>query len=173
MSDLVFARLAGVDVALVPIANHDARAIVDAEDAPLIAGRPWRYQPNGYAATTVRRADGDSSLYMHQLILPVDPPLTVDHHDGYGLNNRRSNLRAATRAEQQHNRGIPRTNQSGYKGVSWHRHSARWRATILILGRHRHLGLFDDPIDAARAYDEAALGAWGDFARTNFAEATR
>lgn len=173
MSDLVLARLAGRDVALIPIANWPERALVDAQDAPLVAGRAWSRHPDGYATSTVQRGDHESSIYMHQLILPLDPPLTVDHHNCNPLDNRKINLRSATRGDQQHNKRIPCNNQSGYKGVSFHRLRGRWRATIKVDGRHVHLGLFDDPIDAARAYDEAALGAWGDFARTNFAEAIR
>lgn len=172
MTELVIARLAGADVALVPISNHDARAMINVEDAPLVAGRNWKLNPDGYACQTVRNPEGgEKTLQMHALLLPVDPPLTVDHANLNRLDNRRSNLRPATRADQQHNRGIPRNNRSGFKGVSFHGHTSRWRATIRIDGRHRHLGLFDDPTDAARAYDAAALDAWGEFARTNFAGA--
>lgn len=173
MTELVLARLAGAEVALVPIANHDARAIVDAADAPLVAGRRWKLHDAGYAHSTATRDGVETSIYMHALILPVDPPLTVDHRDCNPLDNRRSNLRVATRADQQHNKRAQCNNRSGFKGVSWHRLRGRWRATIQIDGRHRHLGLFDDPADAARAYDEAAIAAWGDFARANFVEATR
>lgn len=169
MADLVFTELAGAPVALVPIASSDQRAIVDAEQAPLVAGRPWRVC-DGYARTTVQNG---STLLMHALILPVDPPLTVDHANGNRLDNRASNLRAATRAQQQWNRGKQRNNRSGFKGVSFHTLRRRWRATIRVDGRHVHLGLFDDPELAARAYDAAAVDAWGDFARVNFAEATR
>lgn len=171
MTELGIATLAGAEVALIPIANHDARALVDLEDAALVAGRSWSLHPSGYATTTVQRDDHESSLYMHQLICPVKPPLTVDHRNLNPLDNRRGNLRPATRAQQQHNKRAQGNNRSGFKGVSFHQHTSRWRATIHLDGRHRHLGLFDDPAEAARAYDAAALSAWGEFARLNFAGA--
>lgn len=167
MTALTFARLNGADVALIPIANHDARAIVDATDAPLVAGRSWSLHEAGYATCTVTRDGSDTKLYMHQLVLLVAAPLTVDHANLNRLDNRRSNLRPATRAQQQQNRGPQSNSRSGLKGVSWHRQHRRWRATIRLDGRHVHLGLFDDPTEAARAYDVAALSAWGEFARTN------
>lgn len=169
MIDLFLAELDGQAVALVPVAGSDARAIVEAEDAPLVAGRTWRLHRDGYAVA----GGATRRVHMHALVLPVDPPLTVDHWNLNRLDNRRSNLRPATRAQQQWNRGPTCTNTSGFKGVSWHRLRARWRASIRLDGRQVHLGLFDDPAEAARAYDAAALDAWGDFARVNFVEAIR
>jgi hypothetical protein len=52
--------------------------------------------------------------------------------------------------------------------VSWQKQPRKWRAAINIDGKQRHLGHFDDPADAARAYDRAALEAWGEFAVLNF-----
>lgn len=168
MTDPFFARLDGREVALIAISCSDARAIIDAEDAPLVAGRPWKLHDDGYAQSRLPGPGDSSSIYMHHLMVPVSDGLTVDHENGNRLDNRRANLRAATRAQQQYNRGRGCNNTSGFKGVSFHRKTGRWRATIQLDGRHRHLGLFDDAETAARAYDDAALAAWGEWARTNF-----
>jgi hypothetical protein len=58
-------------------------------------------------------------------------------------------------------------NSSGYKGVSFNNSSKKWRAQIWLNSKSYHLGLFIDPIDAARAYNEAALKYHGEFAHLN------
>lgn len=97
----------------------------------------------------------------------------VDHINGDGLDNRRSNLRAATAQENARNRGRRTTSVSGYKGVSWHKASARWQASIGVGDRRwKHLGYFSDSADAARAYDAAAINIFGPYARPNFPQET-
>lgn len=59
-------------------------------------------------------------------------------------------------------------NTSGYKGVSWSKANRNWRAQIGVNREHLYLGGFDDPADAARAYDAAALRFFGPGAYTNF-----
>jgi hypothetical protein len=101
------------------------------------------------------------------VIAGVPDGVQVDHRDGDGLNNARSNLRPATPAEQQHNR----RKQAGkypYKGIKRYRQSERWEAEITAGGRVRYLGRFDTPEQAARAYDAAAVAFFGEFARPNF-----
>lgn len=90
----------------------------------------------------------------------------VDHIDGCGLNNTRSNLRLATAGQNQANRRIAARNAAGFKGVVAHR--GRWRAQINTNRTRVRLGLFDSREEAARAYDDAARAAWGEFACVNF-----
>ena len=60
-----------------------------------------------------------------------------------------------------------RENASGYRGVHWVKRTRKWAARIKIGDRRPHLGTFDNPVDAARAYNAAALEAWGESARLN------
>lgn len=94
--------------------------------------------------------------------------LEVDHINGDGLDNRRSNLRVATAAENRRNRRRSSNNSSGYKGVSFNRHARKWAAHIGTGGAFLHLGYFVSKEDAAREYDSAARKYFGAFARTNF-----
>ena len=97
--------------------------------------------------------------------LPIGPHVEIDHIDLNGLNCRRNNLRIATSSQNKHNRGTPRNNTSGQKGVSWHRRIRKWHTKIQAEGRKIHLGYYDDLELAAFVYAEAAHRFHGEFAR--------
>jgi len=144
-------------------------AIIDADDWPLVADHIWSAHRaktgNFYAETMVTNPPwGRRHLGMHELIAGKDadhinPELTLD--------NRRSNLRPATRSENNANRRKHINNTSGFKGVTWHKRLGKWQAQIRYHGMTVHLGYFNDPALAARAYDRAAIEYFGDYARTN------
>ena len=123
-----------------------------------------------YAVRAVRVGLKQKFLFMHRLILGLDfgDKRQADHINMDGLDNRRENLRIVTASENRCNRGKTKANTSGYKGVSWHKQLKKWRADIQVNGKFKHLGLFYDPVEAARAYDLAAKRLHGDFATTNF-----
>jgi len=91
----------------------------------------------------------------------------VDHANHDGLDNRRANLRLATRSQNIANQRKKR-GASSYKGVYRLRDCNRWGAQIYRNGSKRHLGTFKDEVDAALAYDCALLEASGPFAKLNF-----
>jgi hypothetical protein len=105
---------------------------------------------------------------MHRQIM--DPPKgkIVDHIDGNQANNCRANLRICTRRENGCNRSKPVGTTSRFKGVSWHKATGKWAATIHFKRRAFWLGYFDDEAEAARAYDAKAVELFGEFARLNF-----
>ena len=88
------------------------------------------------------------------LMLGRWPEGPVDHIDGVRDNNRWANLRECTALENQRNRRMPKSNTSGVHGVTKHR-GGKWQASIKVLGRNVHLGLFENIEDAARARREA------------------
>jgi hypothetical protein len=89
----------------------------------------------------------------------------IDHIDGDSTNNRFSNLRLATEAENGKNKRIYCNNSSGYKGVSYHKQARKWRADIRVDQKLIHLGLFHTPELAHMAYCKAAAELHGEFAR--------
>ena len=145
-------------------------ALVDPEYYEIVNSYRWYSWYNRrrthYAATNIYQGEAKTILLMQHLILPVKPGFEVDHADGNGLNNRRANLRYSTYSQNKANRPAPRNNTSGFKGV-YKARSGKWTARIMVDYQDRHLGTFADKEDAARAYNEAALEAWGDFAHLN------
>lgn len=149
-------------------------AIVDDDDYEWLSKHKWYYN-DGYAARRVFVGDGSSRssiVLMHRLLLPPQPGLYSDHVNGNGLDNRRSNLRYATMAENNHNLRRHKDGSSRYKGVCWCPQRSAWRASICINRRQTHIGYFDNEEDAARQYNEKAMQHYGEFAKLNVIEQT-
>lgn len=145
-------------------------AIVDAADAERVLAYRWFAQPNVrnvYAIRGIRRPDGvRTTQSLHKFLTGF---AVTDHVNGDGLDNRRSNLRDATTAENGRNRRRQSNNASGFKGVFWNKADRKWRASIGVTdGKRQHLGCFSTPEAAAQAYDEAAREMYGEYASVNF-----
>lgn len=80
------------------------------------------------------------------------PEHEVDHANGVRSDNRYSNLRPCTHAENHQNRPMPSHNRTGLQGVTWHKQRSKWRAFIGVAGKHKHIGLFDSKEEAYAAY---------------------
>jgi hypothetical protein len=148
-------------------------ATIDEEDLPLVTGRSWwaLKTPNSHTYYAMawfgdREKKGGRCRLMHSLILGAGPKQRIDHVNGDGLDNRRENIRFATHAQNIANSGLSKANRSGYKGVS--RHGSKWAAFITKDYKGHYIGLFSDPKEAARAYDEKARELFGEYARLNF-----
>lgn len=144
-------------------------AVIDADDAEVVARYNWfaKESKEGWSTYAVTRID-NRPLRMHQLLCSVGDGELPDHKDGDGLNNRRSNLRPATNAENVRNQRLRCTNTSGYRGVSYHAFARKYYAGITRGLYRERLGSFDTAEEAARVYDDAARRLYGEFARLNF-----
>jgi hypothetical protein len=149
--------------------NTGAIAIVDDEDYPLVKEYRWYSVtfPNGGWNTYAETRIGKKKVRMHTLITGI---AGIDHVNGNGLDNRRSNLRPADHSQNAMNRRKITGTSSRYKGVGYHKYLQKWRAYIKVNGRSISLGYFDNEKDAALAYDEAARRYFGKYARPNFEE---
>lgn len=147
-------------------------SLVDDEDFEWL--NQWNWFAMARRQTFYARREGKTlfgrrtAIFLHRVIMDAPKGMQVDHINGDGRDNRRSNLRLATNAENCRNRQLPSVNTSGYKGVVFKSEFGKWRATIGVNSSRIHLGYFESPIEAARAYDEAARKYFGEFARTNF-----
>jgi hypothetical protein len=154
--------------------TRGCQAVIDAEDAPKAARHNWVGFPRGhlmYARTIIQVNGKPRALFLHQLVMGKCYGLDVDHIDGDALNNRRSNLRFATRSQNLRNsRKQSRVDLTSiHKGVSFLPKYERWWSRIRVDGRNLALGCYATSEDAARAYDAAADHYFGEFAKTNVA----
>lgn len=141
--------------------------IVDDCDFELLSGLTWGEHIEGYASH--KETEG-KSVMMHRLILGAPKGKDVDHINRNRLDNRRSNLRLCTKAENQMNRPKPNTANptSKFKGVFWRSQNKKWQASVSRNKKVIYLGLFDSQEEAARAYDKAVRRMFGPFAYTNY-----
>lgn len=150
-------------------------AIVDDEDYEWLIKLKWHYNPRqnektttGYAVHNITIAPNTQTLvYMHRMILNVPKDVKVDHINGNTLDNKKSNLRVASAQQNNFNRKHHDNVSSRFKGVCWHKRDKIWAAGICRDGKIMFLGYFDDEIQAARAYNKAALKYFGEFAKLN------
>ena len=153
-------------------------ALVDDEDFERINNYHWRV--NEYGGMAIKKYRAQTQIYkspgknkkikMHRMVLGLtDPNIKVDHIDGNGLNNQKSNLRICTMAQNGCNMLKPNNNTSGYKGVYFRKDGRPkpWFAAIMVNYKSIRIGSYLTKEEAALAYNEAAKKYHGEFARVN------
>lgn len=143
-------------------------ALVDSADYPTLVQFKWNAIKGTHTWYARRHLGNYKFQLMHRFIVGAPDNQDVDHINRNGLDNRRSNLRLANDRQNAGNRK-QRANAGPYKGVRWGaragtRPALPWVASLA----NKHLGSFPTARDAALAYDAAARGYYGEFARLNF-----
>jgi len=142
-------------------------ALVDDEDFEALNQFNWYAQKHGDTPYAGRKIiiDGKKVMqYMHGAILSGKG---VDHIDGNGCNNTRSNLRFCTQSENAMNMRKQENTSSIYKGVSFSKQRVKWEAYIMINRKRIRLGYFDTEVEAAKAYNAKAIELFCEFANLN------
>lgn len=160
-------------VRLIPLSGEGGKgcfAMVDAADYDAVKYQIWHVAgaPAVYASRlrTARDPNGGHLISMHVFLMQPKQGEYVDHVNRHSLDNRRQNLRICTKAENQQNHGINKNNKSGFKGVSVLQ-NGRFRAEIRANGVKHSLGKYTTALEAARAYNNAAIKLHGEFAYLN------
>jgi hypothetical protein len=150
--------------------NQNKIILIDDEDFQLISQYNWTVYKhrNTYYADRKYYSNGKrKKIKLHRLIMNAEPSQIVDHIDGNGLNNQRSNLRFATHQNNTRNSLKYKNNTSGYKGVHWCNTLNKWRAQIFVDKKRKRLGAYTDIKQAHIAYETAAKELFGEFYREN------
>lgn len=150
-------------------------AIVDPDDYYRLSEYKWFASGGCYNKfyAVCRKPDpngkGTKVICMHREVANTPEGLVCDHINGRTLDNRKSNLRSATRSQNIWNsRKTSRPGYSKYKGITFYKRHQNWGAQIIVDGRRIFLDKFREEIQAAKAYDRAAKKYFGEFAVLNF-----
>lgn len=153
--------------------NTGATCLLDDDDFEKYCTRTWHAMPHGstiYVRTGKWTGRKLRRFLIHRLIMKAPKGVSVDHIDGDGLNNQKSNLRLCTHSQNLGNRKPNKNHSSKFKGVSFHKRAKAWYANIGINGKRSHIGTFPNEKEAALAYNVAAAKHFGEFARLNTIE---
>ena len=130
--------------ALIPL-SQGKFAIVDFDDYAVLSQYKWHAQHYGYAIRFASAGETGSgyikkAIWMHRVILGAPDGVPVDHRNGRKNDNRRSNLRLCTHAENCRNKSA--------KGVGFHKASGRWRAYIRFNYKQieRHFNSYEEAV---------------------------
>ena len=153
---------------LIPLTRGMFAMVDDADFEWLNQWRWFAWRPTDRNTWYAKRSgciDGKKNSALHRVILGEHIP-KIDHRDGNGLNNQRLNLRPCSTKGNSANHQIRVDNSSGFTGVSLYR-DGRWMARICVDQKSLFLGYFVNKLDAALAYNVAAVKHFGEFARLN------
>lgn len=152
---------------------------IDDEDFPKLGKYHWLGKPNfatlkngerkqytTYIVRSFHRGRQCSTIRLHRVIMDAPKGIEVDHIDGNGLNNCKSNLRLCTRMQNSQNQKMFSTNKSGFKGV-YQVPNGKWASFIVVNKKQNHLGTFLTKEAAAAAYNDAAVYYFKEFAKPN------
>ena len=108
----------------------------------------------------------EGAEYIHRKVMKANPGQIVDHINHNGLDNRSENLRFVTVGQNRQRSTCKPQGKVGYYGVSFI--SNRYRAAIWHNNTCHYLGRYLTAIEAAKAYDVAAMKFFGEHCKTNF-----
>jgi hypothetical protein len=134
--------------------------IVDDEDYAFLSQFKWCIDSSGYAY----RRNGSTTITMHRFLMNPPAGMETDHINRNKLDNRKSNLRLCTHAQNLANRTKYKTNKTGFKGVSYYKRHNCFRAQISSNGVNTHIGYFKSKEEAYAAYIQATVNGNGEFA---------
>lgn len=146
-----------------------ASTLIDATDLPVVfdgQGKWYAAQTGRTGIYACRNRYREPQDKLARKLLGLGEDQRTDHRSGNTLNNRRKNLRPASPIQNASNGCRKKT--TGFKGVNFHKSVGKWQVKIGVGYRQIYLGVYDDPVEAARVYDTAALVYHGEFAKLNF-----
>lgn len=142
--------------------------LVDDIDYDDLLQKKWSVLPTPSGKLYAITYNSGKAILMHRYLLKTPKGFDGEHKNGDSLDNRRENLRNATRGQNIANAKLNKRNTSGYKGVSFDKAKKKWKSKIVFNGKSISLGLFHSPQDAALAYKKAAQHYFGIYFNKEF-----
>lgn len=137
-----------------------ARTKIDKEDLEKVKNYKWYLNGTGYVVSNNKISnDKNIIIFLHHIILSKKVGFMIDHLNHDILDNRKQNLRYATRSQNI-------MNQKSSRGYSWYKKNKKWVAYIQKDNKKIHLGYFTNEQDAINARHQAELKYFGEFAPT-------
>jgi hypothetical protein len=149
--------------------KETGRAIIDIDDVILCSKYKWYNKAENGREYALSQEKG-KIIRIHRLILNFyDMSYDIDHMDGDGLNNKKSNLRIITHQQNAMNqRKLPSNNSTGYIGVTFVKNTNKFQAQIYLNDKQIYLGSFSNIEDAIEARHQAELKYFGEYKLSNF-----
>lgn len=129
----------------------------DLDDYDLISPYSWFENDQGYIVAV---NENGKHIRLHRLVTNIEAG--IDHKNTKRFDNRKQNLRPATKQENGVNRGCNKNNSLGVKGVS--KIKNRYYARICKDGKQIYLGGYPTLELAAKARRDAEIRLFGEFA---------
>ena len=136
------------------VTSSGDKFIIDAEDFDRVKDFCWRINKNGYVVANMKSGT-NKTIIMHRIIMKAKKDDIIDHINWNKKNNLKSNLRFATKSENNVNIKKRKDNTSGYTGVK--NNNGKWKSQISFNGKRIHLGTFDkfeDAVIARKNYED-------------------
>jgi hypothetical protein len=147
----------------IKLTNSDKIVFVDDEDYDRVSRYKWGVHSLRIICTVkIERYRSTLASYVMNR-----PRVMFDHADRNPFNNQKSNLRECTTKQNVRNSSKRKGTTSQYKGVHWNKRLSKWLAKICFNGKLFHLGYFTSEVEAARAYNKAAIEFFKEFAALN------
>jgi len=141
-------------------------AIIDDEDYEKVKNIKWHYAL-GYAVCSIPKNGKRVTVSMHRTIMDIPDGMEADHINRNKLDNRRGNLRTATRAQNNQNQALRKDNRYGFKGVWERKERNKFRVRIKVNKECFYFGTYYNIVDAALAYNLASLKYHGEYGYLN------
>lgn len=120
---------------------NESEILVDPEDTALLEAYRWQID-RGYVKRVEKRNGKARVIYLHRELLAASAGVYVDHINGNRSDNRRSNIRIVTGAENGQNRPTPARSNTGYRGVHWHARRKQWESHAIINDKRPNVSRF-------------------------------
>lgn len=152
---------------LYPVSNRSKKMEIDDEDVVAISFHTW-YHSNKYNIIYAC-VDGKTTTIGQFVAKRMGLSLIndIDHRDRNIFNNKRDNLREATRSQNNMNKKAQVNNKLGIKGVCFNKSKGKYEAYIKMNYEKIHLGSFNTKEEAKETRVRAEKHHFKEFACTD------